>query len=574
MSKEVDGDLSQRRDQSADAWGWAAQQLAQATIDALSAHICVLDETGRIIAVNQRWRAFAQANPPVRGNVCEGADYLAVCDRAKGPEAAEAAAFAAGIRAVMHGERDKHEQAYSCHSPDVHRWFVGRVTRLASAKAGYVVVAHENITERKLDERERLAMVELLRLLNSAHDQHELLQQATQVLAHWSECEAVGIRLREGQDYPYYETRGFPQEFVQAENHLCSQDAQGKPLVDGQGNPVLECMCGNVLCGRFNPSKPFFTPHGTFWTNSTSELLARTTEADRQARTRNRCHGEGYESVMLVPLRVGRETLGLLQINDRRRNRFTPDMIRFLERAAHNLTLALAQRQAIATLRRSEAHNRHLVERLQHLFRELDHRVKNNLAAQYALVDRYAQASGDVPTLAQALKGKLLAMKVVHEIIAGAGWQAVELAQLLRDLACQFAPGGRRRDSLGIDGPAVRIEPRQAGPLAMVLQELFANCAKHGVYRRPQGQVRITWALRPAPDGRTGIVLQWAESGGAAAAEAPRGQGQGLSLIEGIARFELGGAARFYFEPGGFRCELQGMLDACAEPERAGGGKR
>ena len=68
----------------------------------------------------------------------------------------------------------------------------------------------------------------------------------------------------------------------------------------------FECMCGNVICGRFDPSKPFFTARGSFWTNCTTELLASTTEADRQARTRNRCNGEGYESVALIALRWAR----------------------------------------------------------------------------------------------------------------------------------------------------------------------------------------------------------------------------------------------------------------------------
>ena len=48
-------------------------------------------------------------------------------------------------------------------------------------------------------------------------------------------------------------------------------------------------MCGNVLCGRVNPRLPFFTENGSFWTNCTTDLLASTTEADRQGRTLNRC---------------------------------------------------------------------------------------------------------------------------------------------------------------------------------------------------------------------------------------------------------------------------------------------
>jgi len=106
--------------------------------------------------------------------------------------------------------------------------------------------------------------------------------------------------------------------------------------------------------GGSNPALPFFTAKGSFWTNSTSQLLANTSQADRQARTRNRCNGEGYESVALIALRHGRETIGLLQLNDRARNRFTPELIAFLERAADQIAMALAQRQAQAALGESK----------------------------------------------------------------------------------------------------------------------------------------------------------------------------------------------------------------------------
>ena len=181
-----------------------------------------------------------------------------------------------------------------------------------------------DITEQKLAESEREITVELLQLINQRYNRHELLQAVTTVLHRWSGCEAVGIRLREGDDFPYFVTHGFPPEFVLAENRLCEVDARGEMQRDSQGNPVLECMCGNVICGRFDPAKPFFTTRGSFWSNCTSELLASTTEADRQARTRNRCNGEGYESVALIPLRASGETFGLLQLNDRRKERFTP----------------------------------------------------------------------------------------------------------------------------------------------------------------------------------------------------------------------------------------------------------
>ena len=58
-----------------------SMRFAQSTIDALSAHVCVLDETGAILATNEAWRQFAKANPPL-GPAQAGDNYLEVCDAA------------------------------------------------------------------------------------------------------------------------------------------------------------------------------------------------------------------------------------------------------------------------------------------------------------------------------------------------------------------------------------------------------------------------------------------------------------------------------------------------------------
>ena len=108
----------------------------------------------------------------------------------------------------------------------------------------------------------------------------------------------------------------------QAEKSLCVKD--GKDILrDSKGNPVLECMCGNIIQGRFDPKLDFFTKGGSFWSNCTTDLLASTTEEDRQARTRNRCNGEGYESVALIPIKSKGVTVGLLQLNDKEKNKAT-----------------------------------------------------------------------------------------------------------------------------------------------------------------------------------------------------------------------------------------------------------
>jgi PAS domain S-box-containing protein len=215
-------------------------------------------------------------------------------------------------------------------------------------------VAIQDVTALRQVQQEREIAVKFLRLVNQTTGTADLIRTAAIFFQEQSGCQAVGIRLKEGDDYPYYEARGFPKEFLLAENSLCARDSGGNVVLDSSGNPVIECMCGNVICGRFDPSKPFFTKGGSFWTNCTTELFASTSEAERQARTRNRCNGKGYESVALLPLCTGTERLGLLQLNDRRKGMFSPRLIALWERLASYLAVALAKARAEEALRRSE----------------------------------------------------------------------------------------------------------------------------------------------------------------------------------------------------------------------------
>ena len=121
----------------------------RATLDALLANVCVLDEAGTIIAVNKSWGAFAAANGADPRQVSEGVNYLEVCAAATGIGAEEAGGFAEGIRAVAAGKRKTFVMEYPCHSPEQQRWFTGRVTRFLASGAVRVVISHVDITVRR-----------------------------------------------------------------------------------------------------------------------------------------------------------------------------------------------------------------------------------------------------------------------------------------------------------------------------------------------------------------------------------------------------------------------------------------
>lgn len=130
-----------------------AQAFMQAAMDSLSAHICVLDKEGIVLATNKAWRNFETDQPTLRRNAQEGQNYLAICEETGGDDAGTARTFAHGIRDVIGGQREAFELEYTRHSPAEPRWFIGRVTRFAGSSGGCVVVAHENITRQKLAEQ-------------------------------------------------------------------------------------------------------------------------------------------------------------------------------------------------------------------------------------------------------------------------------------------------------------------------------------------------------------------------------------------------------------------------------------
>ncbi len=148
-----------------------SRRFLQSTLDALSAHIAILDEAGVIIAVNAVWNRFAQSNAQSGARLGVGVNYLEVSDGSQGECAEEAPAVARGIRAVLAGEAEEFQLEYPCHSPQEKRWFIVRVTRFGDGGTRRIVVAHENTTARKQAEFALGAQEEMLRgIMESSQD--------------------------------------------------------------------------------------------------------------------------------------------------------------------------------------------------------------------------------------------------------------------------------------------------------------------------------------------------------------------------------------------------------------------
>ncbi len=205
-------------------------------------------------------------------------------------------------------------------------------------------------------------LTNILTVLNRPNEWENLLHDIVTLIMDFTGYEAIGIRLREGEDFPYFETAGFPLQFSEKRNSLCRRSPEGDIARRANGLPVLECMCGQVISGNTTPTLPQFTGEGSFWTNRVSELINQPGNSIKELFPRGSCVKDGYESIALIPLRSGEDVVGLLQFNDHRPDQFTPELIRFFEELGNTIGLAFNRILQEKRIREEEEQFRQLFE--------------------------------------------------------------------------------------------------------------------------------------------------------------------------------------------------------------------
>jgi len=201
---------------------------------------------------------------------------------------------------------------------------------------GYVF----DTTSRKRSEQRKALIADILKTLNRPNEWKKLIHDIMTKIQDFTGYQAIGIRLKEADDYPYYEKIGFPDLFSEARNSLCQYSSSGEKELNSKGMPILECMCGRVLSGEIDAGKPQFTQGGSFWTNSVSALMDQPGNEQEVLFPRGNCIRDGYQSIALIPIQSGEEVIGLLQLNDPRKDAFSMELIHFFEEVANTIGLA------------------------------------------------------------------------------------------------------------------------------------------------------------------------------------------------------------------------------------------
>lgn len=189
------------------------------------------------------------------------------------------------------------------------------------------------------------------------------------------------------------------------------------------------------------------------------------------------------------------------------------------------------------------------VARRDGLIRELDHRVKNTLAAAMSIANQTLGAAESPAAFNQAFSGRLMALSHAHELMAREAWTGAPLADVI---SRAFRPEDLPRVTLR--GPSVRLATETAVSFLVVIHELASNAVRFGALGAPDGRIAVDWSVSD-----DAFELVWLERGGPPVS-APTRTGFGSRMIErGLPR-DVGGAGRLAYEPEGVRYVLRAPL--------------
>ena len=142
----------------------ASERLFAATLDTLSAGMCILDGRGRVLATNAAWRVFQdEANPLVYG-IGPGDSYLGRLLELVSQKGGTAGMATSTINVIL-GSQDVAVGEYPIDTSRSHRWYAATITRFQYEGLYRVVLAHREITDRKESEERLKRSENLFRLI-------------------------------------------------------------------------------------------------------------------------------------------------------------------------------------------------------------------------------------------------------------------------------------------------------------------------------------------------------------------------------------------------------------------------
>lgn len=210
-----------------------------------------------------------------------------------------------------------------------------------------------------------------------------------------------------------------------------------------------------------------------------------------------------------------------------------------IKKANHQLRELADQNYQLYEQARRDAEERSL------LLRELDHRVRNNMAVISGLVsmERNRRPPRDAGEALESLENRLRSFILVHEALRRQNYKGVAIRETTEKLAQRLrnAWDVAQHIEVKIEGDSPMLDEKQGFATSLVLNELITNAFRHGLPNGREGTLRIT--IREM-DGM--VRVEVADNGvGTTVSKKSNVVGSGRSIVNALATDELGGSFEF-----------------------------
>jgi two-component sensor histidine kinase len=283
---------------------------------------------------------------------------------------------------------------------------------------------------------------------------------------------------------------------------------------------------GEGVVGRARIGADVESPAG-FALQTGAPVIANDLKREERFRIPELLREHGVRSAVNVIIANPRWTFGVLEADSRRPREFSLEDVRFLQGYANVLALALEQARLVSL-------NTELASRQETLFRELQHRIKNNNQQLLSLINMQLATLKD--SLAreslQKVADRVRALThVSSQLQEGGRLDRVDLAPyllaIIRNLV-EFRAEDMPEVRLDVRLAALEIPTDQAQAIGLILNEFLTNSFKYAFADRGG---TFTALLEARADK---AILTLADDGPGLPDDAP--PGLGLRLIAGLAR--------------------------------------
>ena len=356
----------------------------------------------------------------------------------------------------------------------------------------------DNITAKSpLKFRKHELLFEMLKIFNTCDNKDDFISLMLQGMQSRTGIDAMALRLKLFNDFPIVASAGFSSDFVESGRYLWGKGSDAE-LSYGTQDHCYDCICGMIIDGSIDRNLNCYSPKGSFRSNSSDDPHIQALLSSGSRRFMQQCIAEGYNTIVIIPVKSDELTTGLLQLCDKRKNIIDDDLLAFFESCCEILGLAMRRKNTENSILKANIDLENIIEQRtiellktiadkEKLVDEVNHRIKNNLLIISSLLNLQVMKESD-KNIRNALNGALVrinSMGIIHQrLYSSRDLENINIEEYVlalhhRLLSVYKIDPERVNFTLECKGIAVNIDT--AIPCGLIFNEILSNSIRHAM---------------------------------------------------------------------------------------------